>query len=168
MIGNKRFDCEEMFRHACAFCECADMALEKFSHKSADISWYDIPAGVNSAFACEVFLKTILKWNQIRFEKEHNLVGLFNLLPEDIKVSIQNELEIGYGGFTKDYVKRKYFDNINKSFVNWRYSYEHDFLIQGSMRFEIGFLIEFRNLLRETCSQLLFRKTWEEYSKGEK
>ena len=32
MIGNKIFDCQEMFRHACTFCECADMALDKLQH----------------------------------------------------------------------------------------------------------------------------------------
>ena len=39
--------------------------------------------------------------------------------------------------------------------------------MNGSVCFEHGFLLAFRNILRESCCQMLFRKTWEEYSKEE-
>ena len=89
MTGNKLFDCQEMFRHACTFCECADMALNKFQHDTADIGWYDTPATVNSAFACEVFMKTILKYQDKEIPKSHKLRELFDAIPTKIKELIK-------------------------------------------------------------------------------
>ena len=76
MTGNERFDCQEMFRVACTFCECADMAFQKGQHDTAAIGFYHMPGLVNSAFACEVFLKTILKWHDIEPPKLHKLKDL--------------------------------------------------------------------------------------------
>ena len=167
MIGDKEFDCKEMFRHACSFYNCAEITLKKFEQDTEAIC-YVLPIGVNFAFASEVFLKCILKHNGISYDKEHELIKLFNLLPEDIKNPIQNFLELGYSGFSKEYVKIKYFDNINKAFVNWRYAYERDFSKCKTMDFQIGFLITFSDILREVCCTRLFGRSWEEYSKGEK
>ena len=66
------FECQKMFRHACAFAECADMAEAKFCHDTADIEWYITPSVVNSAFACEVYIKALLQFYDIQF---------MNLLP---------------------------------------------------------------------------------------
>lgn len=166
MIGEPLFDTKEMFRHACAFCECADMAMEKFQHEIADISWYDIPAGVNSAFACEVFLKAILKFKGIDYCKGHDLKEFFEQLPNDIYDFVKNTTIKNYGSWCNA-LGIEYLDNISKAFVDWRYIYEHDFNKGGSVHFEHGFLIQFRNALREVCCQLLYGKTWEEWLKGD-
>ena len=59
------FDCQRMFRHACAFSDCADFALKEFRPDIVDVAWYTTPAIVNSAFACEVFLKTLILFHGI-------------------------------------------------------------------------------------------------------
>ena len=168
MTGELLYDCREMFRHACAFSDCADIVIEKATNKQIVIGVYDIPAGVNSAFACEVFLKAMLSINQIHYEKAHDLKTLFNLLPQKVHDYVKSETMDNFGGMWFNAFGLEYIDNVSKAFVEWRYIYEHNFLMNGSVSFEHGFLWVFRNALRETCCQMLYSKTWEEYSKGEK
>ena len=167
MIGNKEFDCQEMFRHACTFCECADMALEKHMHDTADIGFYTAPATINSAFACEVFMKTILKYQNKKTPKAHKLRDLYEALPKDLKAYIQHEVSGGYPDLWTNFWGNDYLDKVSNAFVEWRYSYEHDFTKNRTMHIEIGFLNRFRDALREGCCQMLFSTTWEEY-KGSK
>ena len=155
--------CQEMFRHACTFVETADMADNKCKHDTADINWYMIPASVNSAFACEVFLKALLHYSDISFKKLHDLKSLFEKLPEDIKSFVKETTISQSGGMWKNYFGFEYLNNISKAFVDWRYVYEVDITKTGSIRFETGFLRTFRNTLREACCELFFKKTWEEY-----
>ena len=82
VVDRKLFDCQEMFRHACTFCECADMTASKHHHDTADIGWYTSPAVINSAFACEVFMKAILNFRDITPPRSHKLRDLYEALPE--------------------------------------------------------------------------------------
>lgn len=164
MINNKLYDCKEMFRYACAFAEVADMAQNKFKHDTADINWYTMPAAVNSAFACEVFLKAILLYSDIKIPKNHDLKTLFEKLPEDIRNWVK-ETVIAKGGRWKNYFGFEYLDNISKAFAQWRYIYEVDMNKVCSIKFETGFLTLFRNTLREACCELFFNQTWKEYNK---
>lgn len=163
MTGNKLFDCQEMFRHACAFCECADMALSKFKHDTADIAWYDSPATVNSAFACEVFMKAILKYQEIKTPKSHKLRELYDALPDELKEWVKQVVSRGFHDIWTDVWGQDYLDEISNAFVEWRYSYEHDWSKSSIMHINIGFLNSFRDALREACCQVVFGITWEEY-----
>ena len=159
MTNDKMFDCRQMFRHACAFAECADMAMEKFRHDTADIEWYTEPATVNSAFACEVYLKALLYYYDIQLKKQHKIKELYEMLPDDPRDFIKQTAMVTCGGTWKDAFSRDLLDNISDAFVDWRYSYESE----RSMQINLGFLIAFRNALREACCQLFFKKTWDEY-----
>lgn len=164
------FDCQRMFRHACAFAECADLALKKFRHDSADIEWYATPAAVNAAFACEVYLKALLKYNDIPVKKEHRLKELYELLPEKTREWIKLMVMNNHGGRWKDAFGYDLLDNISDAFLNWRYIYEGKETRNGkriertSFHIDMSFLTVFRNTLREACCQLFFGKTWEKYS----
>ncbi len=164
MTNYKLFDCQQMFRHACAFAEVADLALKKFRHDSADIEWYAEPATVNSAFACEVFLKALLLYHDIPQRKEHKIEKLFDLLPFDPKDFVKRTTMISYGGMWKDAFGRELLENISDAFVDWRYSYETVGKKRASLQINIGFLTAFRNSLRELCCREFFNKTWDEYS----
>lgn len=169
MTNDKMFECQQMFRHACAFAEVADLAMEKFRHDTADIAWYSTPATVNSAFACEVFLKTLLESYSIQFEKllkpkdRHKLTDLFNLLPEEAREWIKSATEVCYGGGWKDGFGFDRIKSISDAFVDWRYIYEIVGKKRASMQIDVGFLTAFRDALREACCRLFFGKTWEEY-----
>ena len=160
------FDCQQMFRHACAFAEVADMAEAKFCHGTADIEWYITPSVVNSAFACEVFLKALLQFYDIRFtellpaRERHELKKLYGLLPEESQEWIKQKTLNCYGGAWENAFGLELLDDISDAFVKWRYSYEQE----GSLYIDNAFLYAFRNALREACCQLYFGKTWEEYS----
>ena len=156
-----------MFRRACTFCECADMALSKFQHDTADIGWYDTPAIVNSAFACEVFLKAILKHQEIQIPKSHQLRELYEALPNELKEWIKQVVSGGVHRMWTNVWGFDYLDEISNAFVEWRYSYEYENRKRCTRHINIGFLNDFRNTLREACCQLLFSTTWEEY-KGSK
>ena len=96
------FDCQRMFRHACAFAEVADMAEAKFCHDTADTEWFSTPATVNSAFAYEVFLKSLLLFCGIPAGKKHKLMELYETLPEDVKEWTKQDTLFHYGGSWTD------------------------------------------------------------------
>ena len=168
MTGNKIFDCQEMFRHACAFCECADMALDKFKNDTADIDFYVSPVTINSAFACEVFLKAILTYQDKKTPRLHKLRDLYNALPKELKKLIKCEVSGGYPDMWTNFSGQDYLDNISDAFVEWRYNYEHDWRKDGcTMHIEIGFLNRFRDTLREICCRMFFGVIWDEYKGGD-
>ena len=75
-----------------------------------------VPIITNMAFACELFLKSILKYNNIEIRK-HCLVELFEKLPKEFKeeiIGLENE-EIFYRNLTY----------ISDFFEKWRYLYEY-------------------------------------------
>ncbi len=157
------FDCQTMFRHACAFAEVADMAADQFRHDTADIEWYITPASVNSAFACEVYLKALLLYYDRSPEQIHMMKELYSALPEELQKRLKLTVTNSYGGRWTDIFGRELLENISNAFVDWRYSYEHDWNKSSVIYRETGFLTAFRNALREACCQLFFGKTWEEY-----
>lgn len=157
------FDCQQMFRHACAFAEVADMAEAKFCHDTADIEWYSTPASVNSAFACEVFLKSLLLSYGVPARKKHRLKELYETLPEDVKEWIKYYTLIHCGGGWKDALGFDQLEKISDAFVKWRYSYEYVPDKTCSMQINIGFLNAFRNSLREACCLRLFHIKWDDY-----
>ena len=163
MINDKMFVCREMLRHACAFAEVADMAEAKFCHGTADIEWYSTPATVNSAFACEVFLKALLIYNDVPMKRQHKIKELYELLPDEPKALVK-KTTMTNGGMWENAFGYEQLDNITDAFVDWRYSYEIVGKKRASMQINIGFLTAFRNALREVCCRLFFGKTWEEYS----
>lgn len=153
------FDCQQMFRHACAFAEVADFALNEFNPKKTDVEWCTTPATVNSAFACEVYLKALLISYGIPAGKKHKLKELFEALPEDAKEWIKQDTLIHYGGSWTDAFGFEHLEKASDAFVKWRYSYEQ----MGSLQLDIGFLTTFRNSLREACCIQLFHMKWDEY-----
>lgn len=148
---SKSIDVFSMYRTGCEFSDCADFAMKAQDTELFHGLFYSVPAIVNSAFACEVFLKLLLEVEQIDIKKEHQLEKLFNQLPEQVKTAIQQSTIQNYGTWT-DVFGLNLLHQISDAFVQWRYHYEHDFGKAGTMKIEIGFLVAFRNALREKCS----------------
>ena len=163
MTNGNLVECQKMFRHACAFSECADIAREKFQHDTADIDWYITPSVVNSAFACEVFLKALLLFYRTPQKKKHEIKELYGFLQDDVREQVK-QLTTIYCGNWEDPFGFERIDNISDAFTKWRYSYEHDWSKSSIMKIDVGFLTAFRNALRENCCQVFFKKTWKQYS----
>lgn len=149
---SKSIDAFSMYRTGCEFSDCADFAMKAQDVVPFHGLFYSVPAVVNSAFACEVFLKLLLEVEQIDIKKEHQLEKLFNQLPEQVKTDIQQSTMQKYGTWT-DGFGFNLLHQISDAFVKWRYNYEHDFGKDGTIKIELGFLVAFRNALREKCSR---------------
>lgn len=159
------FTCQQMFRHACAFSDCADFAMKELDIDNTNVEWYTTPAIVNSAFACEVYLKTLLLFYNIPAKKEHKLKELFEMLPENDKECIKRETVINYGGRWMDGFGLERLAYISDAFVKWRYNYEYVPEKMGSMQIDVGFLDAYRNTLRDVCCIRLFGTKWVEYTR---
>jgi hypothetical protein len=139
------------------------MAASKHQHDTADIGWYTSPAVINSAFACEVFMKAILSFRDIKPPRSHKLKSLYVKLPEKEREWIKSVVSRGASCSWTDCFGFDYLDEISEAFVEWRYSYEIVGKKRAVMQINMGFLNDFRNALREACCQLFFKLTWEEY-----
>ena len=91
-------------------------------HERLCCSCVNIPAIVNAAFACELYLKSLLTNPP---KKEHNISKLFCLLPEDIEQTIRNYVNDQFKGhpvYNFDYC----IERAGDAFVNWRYIFEEE------------------------------------------
>lgn len=162
MTGNNSFDAIRMFRHACAFVDCAifcetekhSILVTKMSHTVAGI--------VNSAFACEVFIKSLLVHGgkTIKDIRGHNLQQLWEWykdLDSNGAMVVKQRVESIFQAKNK-----KTFDdalnNISNAFEEWRYIYE-----KRHATIHINFLRIFRQVLRSFCCETLLKRTWDDY-----
>lgn len=101
----------------------AYLNLERIDMQSGDFL-FTVPMLVNGAFSIELSLKAILTQNSISYKKEHNLMVLFRMLPEEFQCEV-----IGYliekapeykdmEKFTKEFVL------VSNAFVDCRYAFE--------------------------------------------
>lgn len=157
MTGNKLFDCREMFRHACDFFLCADLCKSSWKKDNEVIRQRVVPEAVNLAFSCEIFLKTLLFFNDVKYKRKHKLEDLFDELPQKYKTEIEERCFLEYG-VLHDSFGFSLLSNVSDAFEKWRYCYEHH-----NLQLEIGFLCIFATILRDICSQELFGQHWQEY-----
>ena len=147
-------DIAEMYYTACKFSDCADFCMRELVEKETFQYLYDDPAIVNAAFSCEVFLKLLLHLEQIDCKKSHKLKQLFELLPPEMMkiVRYQTTQKCGYW---KDVWDQEILSQVSDAFEKWRYFYEIDRAKSGSIHFDIGFLLAFRDALRAVCEKKL-------------
>ena len=102
----------------------AYIALEQIQQADENPLHYFVPMVVNGAFSIEITLKAILAKNNVVYENEHNLLVLFQLLPE----SFQRELFDHLVEKAPEYLDAKKCHDelilISNAFVDWRYSFE--------------------------------------------
>ena len=60
MSENIILDSKRMFEHACAFCDCAKFCEVESSNIEYRMRSHTVSGIVNSAFVCEIFIKTLL------------------------------------------------------------------------------------------------------------
>ena len=94
----------------------------------------NVPAIVNATFAIELYFKSIIsKEKYIKLKNGHSLKDLFDLLDNNIKIEIKNEiLQNDLNGKTFE----KCLEGISDAFVFWRYIHEKqdfDFGLNNSL-----------------------------------
>lgn len=119
----------------------AYIALEQINQSCDPPMMYFIPMLVNGAFSIEITLKSILVENQIEYGKEHNLVVLFQKLPDSFKTELLGHL-IEKAPEYKDIDKCvEELILISNAFVDWRYAFEG----KPAPAFDMRFLSAFAN-----------------------
>lgn len=167
MTGNTLFDACRMFKHACAFVGCAQFCEREPWNIEKRLPDYTVADIVNSAFACEVFIKAILLYNGKTIEEikraRHGIQGLWELLKTenpDVSTDIETRVINIFESTDPDFFNTA-MSTISDAFVTWRYIYEvHRATIH------INFLRIFREVMREVCCETLYHMTWNEYTKG--
>lgn len=108
----------------------------------------NIPAIVNAAFACELYLKSIIN----KKVRTHNLLELFKLLDIDIQALIEQEVNGNLQNLNRNYSFKLYLEKASCVFEDWRYIYEekHSDGYMGSL---INEFLMFFNLFLTACSR---------------
>jgi len=151
-----------MFRHACAFVDCAKYCEIEPNNIEYRTQSNSVAGIVNAAFACEVFIKTLLVFQGVPLEeiKGHELKKLWNKFKEkDLETALSVEQIMREAFNSKDEnVFNKLLFNISNAFEYYRYIYEKE-------RSEINpqYLRFFRIALRNVCCRQLYNKSWNEY-----
>lgn len=167
MTGNTHFDACRMFKHACAFVGCAKFCEKEPWNIEKRLPDYTVADIVNSAFACEIFLKTLLLYNGKTIEEikktKHGIEELWKFL-KTVNPTISADIEKRVIN-TFQSTDMSFFDTamstISDAFVTWRYIYE-----SHGATIHINFLRIFREVLQEVCCETLYHMTWNDYTKG--
>jgi len=183
-------ECDFMFRQACAFAECGkhcEIELLPFSMRKSN---FIIAGMVNSALACEIFLKTLLYYYTNSHQDGHELSELWKKLQGENK-KIADEISAAVDSFystsQSNIVERVLeIKNISNTFSYWRYIYEHlqysetvlELKQKRSNGIELNdkekkqletyasdpnFVRIFREVLKAKCCEILFDCSWDEY-----
>ena len=164
MTGNSFVDAKRMFKHACAFADCAVFCFKDKNNLIVRTQWYSTPGIVNSAFACEVFIKALLVYHGMTLDHikhiGHRLENLWNAYAikdsqtsSQVQDSIRNYFQSGDNTLFDRKLKE-----ASNAFVDWRYMYEG-----REVELNLHFLMAFREVLRTTCCQQLYGKSWSEF-----
>ena len=147
-----------MFDHANGFYLCAELCEKAFDSKTLRWDLYSTPSSVNLAFACEIYLKTLLFCiDNEKPIKQHRLNDLIALLPEDVKDSIMQSVYMKFP-LEKNAWGESYLNLVSDTFTEWRYSYE-----KYQLSCEIGYLRALADSLKEECAHRIFGISWDEY-----
>ena len=119
----------------------AYIALEQINQASEDQLLYFIPVMVNGAFSIELTLKAILTKNQIEYDREHNLLVLFRLLPKAYQSELIDNLIKKAPEYSDTDKLVEELLLVSNAFVDWRYSFEGS----SGPAFETRFLSAFAN-----------------------
>ena len=119
----------------------AYIALDQINRTCEDPLLYYVPMLVNGAFSIELTLKAILAENQIDYKKEHNLLLLFQLLPDSFQTELISHLIEKAPEYDDPEKCAEELILISNAFVDWRYPFEG----KQAPAFDARFLSAFAN-----------------------
>lgn len=119
----------------------AYIALEQINQMDEHQLLYYVPMLVNGAFSIEITLKAILTKNQIEYKKEHNLLLLFELLPDSFQAELYSHLIEKAPEYKDPHKSAEELLLISNAFVDWRYPFEG----KTAPAFDARFLSAFAN-----------------------
>lgn len=102
--------------HGIGFHLAALRALEGRAEKGGTVEWLAVPAVVNLAFACELYLKSLLMLETGTSHREHRLSVLFAKLSSEA----QRDATVEFGPRSL----KERLDECSDAFREWRYVFE--------------------------------------------
>lgn len=159
-MEKRALEFHRMFKHACAFADCASLCEEEPSKFEYRFQAHTVAGIVNSAFACEVFLKALLVFHEEKIEKEHELKKLWNKYREkdpQTAAAIKDMINRWFEADKEELFDEK-LDVVSNNFMEWRYIYEWK-----DAKTNILFLKGMRLVLRGVCCEQFYGKSWDEF-----
>lgn len=156
---------QRMFRNACSFSDAARLCEVESTHQQLPPDSYSIPGIVNSAFSCEVFLKSLLVYHEATLEDvkeiKHHLFELWKEYKcKDLSTATLLEKQICYLYKSEDTALfNEKLKEISDAFYDWRYVYED----KKRLSADRNFMRYLRDVLRENCCVIYYSQTWNEF-----
>lgn len=138
-----KYDVRRMYKQARGF-QLAGLRCIQIQ-EDEEQQWLPIQSIVNCAFACEIYLKAILDYDDLN-SNGHHLKELYDRLLPKRKSALTNLLCKEY---TAEQVER-YFLEVNNVFVEYRYIYE----MSEDHREHLGFVSDLASALTEIVGKL--------------
>ena len=158
MTGNHFYDACRIFRHACAYLDCAKFCQNEPNSIVERYKWYTTPEITNTAFACEIFMKALAFTASDKLPRGHELAKLWEVLTPQDQLGIKNEVYQIEGDMSEELFCEK-LASISKAFDAWRYVYE-----KHGASVELSFLRAFSEALREYSCKKLYKRSWTQYT----
>ena len=117
----------------------AYIALVQIHEDCEDKMLYSVPVMVYGAFSAEITLKAILAKNDIDYGKEHNLLVLYQMLPESFGMELLGHLYEKAPEYRDADKCAEELVLISNAFVDWRYAFEGNPVPALSSRFLAAF-----------------------------
>ena len=118
---NKKKDYATCVTEANGFLEVAQWCIKDDFDMPEKLKY---PFVVNISFACELFIKAILIFNDIEYGKIHDLKDLFCRLDSAVQQKIRQLYEDSNCNYRVTF--DEFLNNCSKDFVRWRYAYENN------------------------------------------
>lgn len=164
MKEEKILDYNHMFEHACAFVDCAEACFIEPSSFKLRLKSHGAAAIVNSAFACEIFIKSMLVFNMTPASeiRGHELLTLWNQLKTKDAVLVNNIEDTIVSLFETDNTDMfiSQLEIASNAFEHWRYIYEKE-----ESTINANFLRLLMYELRAMCCNKFYNLDWIDYVK---
>ena len=154
-----------MFKHACAFLDCAKYCQTETNNIEYRMHSHAVAGIVNSAFACEVYIKSLLVFHgeQVDKVKGHELTVLWEKYrnkDSEMALAIEQGMKAWFNSQNE-----KMFDELldvcSNAFEYWRYIYEKS---EGTVN--INFLRGLALVLRSACCQAFYGMSWDDFKQS--
>lgn len=142
-LAPNEYDPKMALSVADSFCLTAERCNEQ-EYIGNHFIWLPVPAIVNYAFACEVYMKALLMKTGTKEIKGHNLLDLFDMLPNNIQMNIQQTIDCSKSPF------REMLKNTSDLFEECRYIYEYK-----SLHINLKFLQELSVSLKNVSHKII-------------
>lgn len=136
MSESVMLDSQRMFEHACAFCDCAKFCEVEPNNIEYRMRSHTVSGIVNSAFACEVFIKTLLVFHgktisEIKGHKLKTLWKEFKMLDNATAAFVEERMREWFNSTNANMFDEKQLAGLDHIYFNIICADDRDVTIQS-------------------------------------